>query len=138
MKSTVEPEEGNKVKVVVTFSEDEPEFQAAVADTWVEISKQVRIPGFRAGKAPRKILEKQLGADAARPDSLQQAIPELLVVLLDLRQQRLQLLHHHRQGLRLLLQRPVSLLALVHQRKIAQATADQLVQCQRGARALAA
>jgi trigger factor len=76
MKSTVEPEEGNKVKVVVTFTEDEPEFQAAVADTWVEISKQVRIPGFRAGKAPRKILEKQLGADAARPESLQQAIPE--------------------------------------------------------------
>ena len=62
MKSTVEPEEGNKVKVVVSFTEDEPEFQAAVADTWVEISKQVRIPGFRAGKAPRKILEKQLGA----------------------------------------------------------------------------
>ncbi len=76
MKSTVEPEEGNKVKVVVTFSEDEPEFQAAVAKTWTEIAKQVRIPGFRAGKAPRKILEKQLGADAARPDSLQEAIPE--------------------------------------------------------------
>ncbi|MFM7067869.1 MAG: trigger factor, partial [Actinomycetes bacterium] len=76
MNSTVEPDEGNKVRVVVSFAEDDTEFQAAVDQAWAEISKQVRIPGFRPGKSPRRLLEQQLGADAARPDALQAVLPE--------------------------------------------------------------
>ncbi|MGB6059661.1 MAG: trigger factor [Microthrixaceae bacterium] len=74
MKSTIEPLEGNKVKVVVEF--DEAELEPSIAQAWREIAKEVRIPGFRPGKAPRKLLEKQFGTDYARAEALKNAVPE--------------------------------------------------------------
>ena len=74
MKSTVEPVEGNKVKVIVEV--DESEFEPSVAAAWREIAKEVRLPGFRPGKAPRKLLEKQFGSDYARGEALNKAVPE--------------------------------------------------------------
>lgn len=74
MKSTVEPEEGNKVKVAVEI--DEAELEPAVEAAWREISKEVRLPGFRPGKAPRKLLEKQFGTGYARSEALRNALPE--------------------------------------------------------------
>jgi trigger factor len=74
MKSTVEPAEGNKVKVAVEI--DEAELEPAVDAAWREIAKEVRLPGFRPGKAPRKLLEKQFGSDYARSEALKNALPE--------------------------------------------------------------
>ncbi len=74
MKSTVEPAEGNKVKVAVEI--DEAELEPAVAAAWKEISKEVRLPGFRPGKAPRRLLEKQFGGGYARSEALRSALPE--------------------------------------------------------------
>jgi len=74
MKSTVEPVEGNKVKVVVQV--DEAEFEPSVEAAWREIAKEVRLPGFRPGKAPRKLLEKQFGSDYARAEALRNGLPE--------------------------------------------------------------
>jgi len=74
MKSTVEPAEGNKVKVAVEV--DEAELEPAVNAAWKEIAKEVRLPGFRPGKAPRKLLEKQLGSDYARSEALRSALPD--------------------------------------------------------------
>jgi trigger factor len=74
MKSTVEPAEGNKVKVAVHI--DEAELEPAVDAAWREIAKEVRLPGFRPGKAPRKLLEKQFGSDYARSEALRTALPE--------------------------------------------------------------
>ena len=74
MKSTVEPAEGNKVMVAVEI--DEAELEPAVEAAWREIAKEVRLPGFRPGKAPRKLLEKQLGSDYARSEALKSALPE--------------------------------------------------------------
>ena len=36
----------------------------------------MRIPGFRAGKVPRKVLEKQFGDGYARSEAIQTALPE--------------------------------------------------------------
>lgn len=74
MKSTVEPAEGNKVKVAVEV--DEAELEPAVNAAWKEIAKEVRLPGFRPGKAPRKLLEKQFGSDYARSEALRSALPD--------------------------------------------------------------
>lgn len=74
MKSTVEPLEGNKVKVLVEF--EEVELEPSIADAWKQIAKEVRIPGFRPGKAPRKLLEKQFGPEYARSEALKNAVPE--------------------------------------------------------------
>ncbi len=57
MKATVETLEGNKVKVSVEV--EESEFEPEVDAAFRRIAKEVRIPGFRPGKAPRKVLEAQ-------------------------------------------------------------------------------
>jgi len=74
MKATVEPLEGNKVKLSVEV--DEGEFEKALDAAFRKIAREVRIPGFRPGKAPRKLLEARMGKDAARQEALRDALPE--------------------------------------------------------------
>ena len=74
MKTTVAPLEGNKVKLSVEVDEDE--FDKALNDAFRKIAREVRIPGFRPGKAPRKVLERRLGAKVGREQALQDALPE--------------------------------------------------------------
>ena len=74
MKSTVEALEGNKVKLSVEV--DEQEFESAVDAAFKKIARDVRIPGFRPGKAPRRVLESHIGAGAGRAQALNDALPE--------------------------------------------------------------
>ncbi|MEY2567251.1 MAG: trigger factor [Actinomycetota bacterium] len=74
MKSTVEPLEGNKVKLSVEV--DEQEFEKALDAAFRKIAREVRIPGFRPGKAPRRIIEARIGAEAARQEALRDALPD--------------------------------------------------------------
>jgi trigger factor len=76
MKSTVEPLEGNKVKVSVEV--DETEFDKAVDAAFRKIAQEVRIPGFRPGKAPRRLLEARVGTEYARQQALNDSIPQYL------------------------------------------------------------
>jgi trigger factor len=74
MRSTVAPLEGNKVKVSVEV--EAGEFEQAVDAAFKKIAKEVRLPGFRPGKAPRKVLEARFGTQAGREQALQDALPE--------------------------------------------------------------
>ncbi|HEX2038122.1 MAG TPA: trigger factor [Acidimicrobiales bacterium] len=74
MKTVVEPVEGNKVKLSVEI--DEQEFGKALDAAFRKIAREVRIPGFRPGKAPRKLLETRIGADVARQEALREALPD--------------------------------------------------------------
>ena len=74
MKSTVEALEGNKVKLSVEI--DEQEFESAIDAAFKKIAREVRIPGFRPGKAPRRVLESHIGAGAGRAQALNDALPE--------------------------------------------------------------
>jgi trigger factor len=74
MKAVVEPLEGNKVKLSIEV--DEPEFERAVDAAYRKIAKEVRIPGFRPGKAPRRILEARLGSGTGRSEALRDALPD--------------------------------------------------------------
>ncbi|MDH4171979.1 MAG: trigger factor [Acidimicrobiia bacterium] len=74
MKSTVSEVEDNKVKLLVQV--DEQEFEKEVDAAFRRIAKEVRLPGFRPGKAPRKILEARLGAGYAREEALRESLPE--------------------------------------------------------------
>ncbi|HRE02179.1 MAG TPA: trigger factor family protein, partial [Ilumatobacteraceae bacterium] len=76
MKSTVEPLEGNKVKVSVTV--DESEFDRDIDAAFRKIAHEVRLPGFRAGKAPRRVLEARIGVAAAREQALRDGVPNYL------------------------------------------------------------
>jgi trigger factor len=74
VKTTVEPLEGNKVKVSVSV--DETEFDKAIDAAFKKLAQEVRIPGFRPGKAPRKVLEKRLGPEVGRGQALHDSLPE--------------------------------------------------------------
>ena len=65
MKTVVEPLEGNKVKLSVEV--DEQEFEKALDAAFRKIAREVRIPGFRPGKAPRRVLEARLGKETGPP-----------------------------------------------------------------------
>jgi trigger factor len=74
MRSSVEPLEGNKVKLSVEV--DEQEFDRAIDAAFKKIAREVRIPGFRPGKAPRRLLEQRLGGEYARQEALRDSLPE--------------------------------------------------------------
>ena len=80
MRSVVEPLEGNKVKLSITVEADE--FESAIEKAWKEIAREVRIPGFRAGKVPRKVLESRIDKGYARSEAINQALPEYYVAAL--------------------------------------------------------
>ncbi len=73
MKAVVEPLEGNKVKLSIEVEEDE--FEKAIDAAFRKIAREVRVPGFRPGKAPRRILEARLGKEAGRAEALREALP---------------------------------------------------------------
>ena len=62
MKSTVEQLSPTRVRinVEVPFGELKPDFDRA----YKELAKQIRLPGFRPGKAPAKLLEARVGKEA--------------------------------------------------------------------------
>ena len=74
METTVAPEDGNKVRLHVTVPADE--FEKAIEAAFRSIAKDLRIPGFRPGKAPRKIIEARIGPNAAREQALRDALPD--------------------------------------------------------------
>ncbi len=73
MKSTVEALEGNKVKVVVEV--EEAEFERDLDAAFKRLAQEVRLPGFRPGKAPRKVLEARIGQSYARDEAFREALP---------------------------------------------------------------
>ena len=77
MKSTVEPLEGNKVKLSVQVEADE--FEKDIDAAFRRIAKEVRLPGFRPGKAPRRLLEAKLGSEVGREEALREALPSYYV-----------------------------------------------------------
>jgi trigger factor len=74
VKSTVETLEDNRVKLNVEV--DEAEFDSAVDAAFKRIAKEVRMPGFRPGKAPRRLLEVQFGHQIGREEALRESMPE--------------------------------------------------------------
>jgi trigger factor len=73
VRSTIEAVEANKVKLSVEI--DAAEFESEVNAAFKRLAKEVRLPGFRPGKAPRKVLEARLGTDVGRQEALREALP---------------------------------------------------------------
>jgi trigger factor len=73
MQTTVEPLEDNRVKLHVAVPAEE--FESAVNAAFRKLASEVRIPGFRPGKAPRRILEARFGSEVAREQALKDGLP---------------------------------------------------------------
>jgi len=74
VKSSVEVLDDNKVKVSVEV--DESTLEVAVDEAFKKIAREVRVPGFRPGKAPRRVLEANIGAGYARAEAIQSSVPD--------------------------------------------------------------
>ncbi len=74
MKTTVEKLEGNIVKVDIEIDAEVAEKEYAKACK--RLAQRVNIPGFRKGKAPKAILEKNIGVEAIKRDVLDAILPE--------------------------------------------------------------
>nr|WP_321503561.1 trigger factor [uncultured Dethiosulfovibrio sp.] len=62
------------IKVVV----EEKDLSKEVSKTYDRLSKNASIPGFRKGKAPRKVLDLRFGKEAILAESMEEMIPSLL------------------------------------------------------------
>lgn len=73
MKSTVEKLSPTRVRinVEVPFAELEPDIDKA----FKQLAQQIRLPGFRPGKAPRKLLEARVGRGAVLEQVVNDALP---------------------------------------------------------------
>ncbi|HNM95821.1 MAG TPA: trigger factor, partial [Mycobacterium sp.] len=73
MKSTVEKLSPTRVRinVEVPFTELQPDFDRA----YKQLAQQVRLPGFRPGKAPAKLLEARVGRGAVLQQVVNDALP---------------------------------------------------------------
>ncbi len=75
MRATAAPEEGNKVRLSVEI--DESEMDEALDEVMKRLSREVKVPGFRPGKVPRRVIEARMGGAAAlRSEALREALPD--------------------------------------------------------------
>lgn len=69
MNSSIETLEGNKVRITVTHSADE--VRTYIAEAYTQVARQLKLPGFRPGKAPRPIIDAQVGRDHVLGEALE-------------------------------------------------------------------
>jgi trigger factor len=73
MTANVTKLEENKVRLDVEVAPET--VRQGVEAKIKELGKQVRVPGFRPGKAPRRVIEKRLGRDYIYMEALQEQLP---------------------------------------------------------------
>ncbi len=62
-------------RVKLTVEVDAETFDADVEAAFRKLAREVRIPGFRPGRAPRRVLESHFGTDIGRAQALEEAVP---------------------------------------------------------------
>lgn len=73
MSLQVEKLEKNMAKLTIEASAEE--FEAAVEKVYQKAKKNISLPGFRKGKAPRKMIEKMYGSGIFYEDAANELIP---------------------------------------------------------------
>lgn len=66
---------GNETTIVVEI--DKELMESGVNSAYMKARKNIMIPGFRKGKAPRKMIEKMYGAHVFYEDGLEEIFPEV-------------------------------------------------------------
>ena len=69
-------EKVEKSQVVLTIEVGAAEFEAAIEKAYQKMRKKINVPGFRPGKAPRKIIEGMYGAEVFFEEAINIAFPE--------------------------------------------------------------
>lgn len=72
----IKAEKAEKSTIKVEFSVDKEVFDAAVEKVYRKQVKKINVPGFRAGKAPKSVIEKMYGKGVFYEDAINDLIPE--------------------------------------------------------------
>lgn len=62
-------------RVRLTVEVDADTFDADIEAAFRKLAREVRIPGFRPGRAPRRVLESHFGSEIGRAQALEEAVP---------------------------------------------------------------
>ena len=65
-----------KSQVVLTIEVGAAEFEAAIEKAYRKMRRKINVPGFRPGKAPRKIIEGMYGAEVFFEEAINIAFPD--------------------------------------------------------------
>ena len=71
--------QSNKIEdcqIFLTIELDPAEVEEKLKESYKNLVKTVKVPGFREGKAPRKVLEQHLGGNGLLDDALKSLIPK--------------------------------------------------------------
>ncbi len=66
----------DKSRVALTIETGAEEFEAAVNKAYLKMRGKINVPGFRVGKAPRKIIEKMYGAEVFYEEAVNIILPD--------------------------------------------------------------
>ncbi len=75
MSNSVERLENSMVKIRMEISPEQ--FEAAINTVFNRNKSKLTVPGFRKGKAPRKLVEKTYGKEIFYEDAINEVLPEL-------------------------------------------------------------
>ena len=73
----VSRENGENQQVILTIEAPAEDWDKAIADAAKRIAKEVNIPGFRRGKAPRRIVEQRVGKEALIDEAYEKFGPKV-------------------------------------------------------------
>lgn len=76
MKSELLSQEKNVVTVKITIPAED--FSAQVSRTIASVGRKANIPGFRKGKAPRRVVEMRFGKEALRAEALEEMLAKTM------------------------------------------------------------
>ena len=68
-------EKKEKSTVELTIQVDAETFEAAVQKAYLHDRKSINVPGFRKGKAPRKVIEGMFGSGVFYEDAINDVYP---------------------------------------------------------------
>ena len=80
---TVQVQEAGPYERIVSFTVSESELEAAKTKTARRLAREVKIRGFRPGKAPRPIVEAAVGTERLRSEAIDDLLPEKVGAVLD-------------------------------------------------------
>jgi trigger factor len=72
LNSTVERLEGSRVRITIEHTADE--VRDAIGESYNRISRRLRLPGFRPGKAPRPIIDTHVGRESVLAEALEDLV----------------------------------------------------------------
>lgn len=83
MTLTIHTEQDDKRQLLVTIEVPEERVQAQMRETARKLGRDIRLPGFRPGKAPYHVIESRVGREALRGEAVEDMVQTIFQEALD-------------------------------------------------------